>query len=214
MEHIGKVTEHSIEERKKGNYHKITVEPEKWGYNVFDPKWFDFCKKDKYVKVVYEMNGKYRDVKSIEEVSEVAPLQSNEMSKADWERKDRAIHRCGIAKSFIESLGDWTPGIEANADRAFAWVMELPTSIPAREVAATPEHTEDIPAAIKVVRSRGDKLTEIGNIIMALGYTPLECKGLLYEKFNVDSSKELKDGQLDEVLTWAKQIGPKEKGLK
>lgn len=133
-EHIGTITEHSIEEGKKGEYHKITVEPEKWTYNVFDEKLFPLCKKGKGVKVVYQVEGKFHNIESIEEVKQPEAPEphgngKSDMTKEDWAAKDRRIARLTIAKAVIESRSDF---FAEAADRAFNWVYELPQNPPTK----------------------------------------------------------------------------------
>lgn len=256
MEHIGIIEEAGQRATKKGGtaFHMQLKDP-KWGYYLFDAAHKEIAEKNigKKIKVTYTENEKGRNVSAIEAVAEQSAKNahcspaSDAMSKADWERKDRMIHRDSLAKAIIGACHDWTPEIEAMADRTFAWVVEAPAPKPAKAVAAPTAQqggnvvgkgntiapfdeearkeeeawkefdklAQDLSIGqvaldhlMPPVRTRGDRLNEINNILKAKGYSPVDHK-IFVKPFGVEAVGQLKDEHLDAALEAAKALKAK-----
>ena len=213
MEHIGVITEHSIEEGKQGNYHKITVEPDKWSYSLFDAKLFDLCKKGKGVKVSWEKDktGKFRNVTTIEEVEPPKHENGERMSKEDWAQKDLQIIRQVIFKGFMEH-GEW----KLNPDESVEWCAgKRPYKLPTHETPqpqSTPVSTKDKPAEIPpekgantsgfLIPSATQLWAAMNNEIVKLKWQPAQVKAELLKlakSENWDNAELIAQNGLKEI---------------
>ncbi len=179
-EHIGTVKEVTAKQGKKGTYHAMKVDD--WTYNLFTDgmgHWAE-SKLGELVRVEYEQDGKYRNVTKLDEAppGAVESKSDSQMSKEDWELKDRRITRTAIAKSMIEA-GRY-PELVPSEWLEWCWNGDFPYYVTQTEPKTPPKKASMGTVTEGKPQTKEQKIiNEIALVVNECGWTPDEGREAL-----------------------------------
>lgn len=110
-EHIGTVTNREEKEISKGDnkgqpFLKVTLEPEKWTYSLFDGQHIKTAKQNNSLKVTWEEDGKFRNVTGVEvaERTEVEAVTNEHNEFARWQSCEVTAREimCKVIENYSE----------------------------------------------------------------------------------------------------------------